>query len=297
MTSEPTTDCVPEAIPSADLASLSGASRAQRWANRLPRWMRVASMGVLFFFFFLGCPVIALGIMPVLRLFYRDHRRRFTRLLNRGLRFIIWTGRFLGTVDFVDPVLPASVDATKPYVMICNHPTYVDMLLLLGSFPEMTCVTSGRWSRHWALGPLLRATDYLPGPGSGLPESEHMLESMIAHLRQGHPLLVFPEGKRSLEGKLRRFRRGAVEAATAAHVPIVPLFLAIDRPYLTKQVPLWKPPSPAPTYSFEFFDVVRPEAFDDHAKRIQRHLEGLYKDRFSVQHARQTALRALPASS
>lgn len=272
------------------------APRPQRWVHRLPRWIRVASMSVLFFFFFTGCPVIALALIPTLRLFYRDHRRRVTVMLNKGLRFIVWAARFLGTVDFDYPDLPASVKPDEPFVLICNHPTYVDMLLLLGSFPQMACVTSGRWSHHWALGPVLRATDYLPGPGSGLPESENMLESMVAHLRSGRSLLVFPEGQRSMKDKLRRFRKGAVQAAVEANVPIVPMFLGIDRPYLTKGVPLWRPPKPAPIYTFEWFDVVRPEAFDGDAKRIQSHFEERYKARFAAQRAHQLEVAALPSA-
>lgn len=254
-------------------------------------------MSALFFWFFLGAPVISLVIFPTYRLLFKDHRRRCTRFLNRGLRLFIATGRFMGIADFEYPVLPPSVDPDKPYVMISNHPSYIDMLMLLGSFPNMTCVTSGRWSRHWGLGPILRSTDYLPGPGSGLPESEDMLESMVAHLQAGNVLLVFPEGKRSHPDSLRKFRRGAVAAATAANVPIVPLFLAIDQPYLTKEVPIWRPPSPPPLYTFEWFDVVEPDAFAGDPKRAHRHIVELYEARFAVQHARQKLLSASTAKS
>ncbi len=257
----------------------------------LPRWLRVLSMGVIFLFFFAGSPVIALVLFPMLRVLYRnDYRRRCTYLLHRGMHMIAVATRFAGVVDFELAGLPASVDPSKPYVMICNHPTYVDMILVLGRFANLTCVTSGRWSRHWALGRLLRSTTYLPGPGSGLPESEHMLDTMVAHLGKGHPLLIFPEGQRSTKHELRRFRRGAVEAATAANVPIVPLFLAIDRPYLTKDVPLWKPPIRAPKYSFEWFDVIRPDDFGRDAKRIHRHIEALYDARFEEQRVLHEAL-------
>lgn len=252
-------------------------------------------MGALFFVFFCGSPLIPFTVFPILWLVSKDradYRRRVTHLLNRGVGMIAATARLLGVVDYHMAALPPSVDPTQPYVMISNHPSFIDMILVLGAFEELTCVTKGSWSRHWALGRLLRSTNYLPGPGSGLPESEQMLDSMVAHLRAGHPLLVFPEGHRSLTHQLRRFRRGAVEAAAAANVPIVPLFLALDPPYLTKDVPLWRPPSQRPTYTFEWFDVIRPEAFGRDAKRIHQHLVALYDARFDVQHARHEAFRA-----
>lgn len=259
----------------------------------MPRFLRVFLMAALFAVFFAGSPVVALVIFPLVRLFSpTDYRRRCTYLLHRGMRLIAYTARFVGIVRLDLPPPPASVDLAKPYVMISNHPTFIDMLVILGRFERLTCVTNGRWWRHWALGRLLRWTDYLPGPGSGLPESEHMLDAMVAHLRAGHPLLIFPEGQRSLAHALRKFRRGAVEAAVAANVPLVPLFLAIDRPYLTKSVPLWRPPSRPPQYSFEWFDVIEPAAFERDGKRIQRHLDTLYEARFAEQLARHRALEA-----
>lgn len=274
-------------------ATATGSTRAARsWTSRLPRWVRIAFMGVLFFMFFCGSPLIALVVFPTLRLVSnaKAYRRRCTRLLHLGMALLSWLGRGAGIWGFQDPALPASVDPDRPYVLISNHPTFVDMIVLLGSFPRLTCVTSGRWSRHWALGRLLRSTDYLPGPGSGRPESEDMLGSMVHHLEAGHPLLVFPEGQRSQKDQLRRFRRGAFEAAARANVPLVPLFLGIDRPYLTKEVSIWNPPTPSPEYTFEWFDVVDPAAFDNDGRQIHEHLVAQYRARFDEQRRQQEAL-------
>jgi len=266
------------------------APRPKRWANRLPRWLRVTLMAALFLCFFAACPLLALIILPALRLFLKDYRDKITWLLNKGLYVVIWWARFMGTVDFETPSLPPGFDPKRPHVLISNHPTFVDMLLVLGSFPYLSCVTSGRWSRHWALGPLLRWTHYLPGPGSGLPQAEDMLGSMVEHLKSGYSLLIFPEGQRSHADSLRRFRRGAVAAAVRAGVPIVPLFVGIDRPYLTKEVPLSRPPSPAPTYTFEWFDVIEPGDFDGDEHVIQEHLVQQYQARFDAQRALQLEL-------
>ena len=83
----------------------------------------------------------------------------------------------------------------------------------------------------------------------------------------------------------------------AANVPIAPLFLALDRPYLTKDVPLWRPPSIPPKYTFEWLEVVVPEAFGRDAKRIQAHLVALYDARFEKQHALHEALTTSPVAA
>lgn len=252
-----------------------------------PRWIRVGLMLMLFSWFFLGSPVIALILFPLLRLVSSraTYRGRCTYLLYLGMRLMATTARRTGIFTFPTLRLPEGIAPNDAFVLICNHPTFVDMVLLLGSFPHMTCVTHGRWSRHWALGRLLRSTTYLPGPGSGRPESEDMLGAMVDHLRKGHSLLVFPEGQRSRVDRLRRFRRGAVAAATAAEVPILPLYLSVDPPYLTKDVPLWAPPTPAPHFSFEWFDVIRPGEHGTDATVIHRDLEARYRRRFEAEGA------------
>jgi len=276
--------------PSARPASATAAP-VWRWA--WPRWLRVLLMGALFALFFVGSPLLTLVIVPWLRWSAGpDFRARFTRLLSSGMWLIARSARALGVVGLDLPPMPASIDRSRPYVLVSNHPTFIDMIVVLGSFEELTCVTNGRWWRHWALGRLLRATTYLPGPGSGLPESDDVLEAMVGQLKAGRPLLVFPEGQRSLPGQLRRFRRGAVKAAVRAGVPIVPLFLAIDRPYLTKNVPIWRPPAVPPTYRFDWLEPIVPGAEGEDARALHQRLEALYAERFIEQQALQAALAA-----
>jgi len=245
----------------------------------------------LFGVFFLGSPVLALVVVPLIMLASGERGRdRVTHVLHLGMKLIMRTAVALRVVglELVPP--PASVPLDRPYVMIANHPTFVDMIVILGTFPRLTCVTNGRWWKHWALGRLLRSTQYIAGPGSGRPESDDMLGTMVAHLEKGHPLLIFPEGQRSLPDGLRRFRRGAVEAAVRANVPILPLFVAVDRPYLTKNVSIFRPPSVPPTYRFEWFPPIEPSAVGGDGRQIHAQLEELYERRFEEQLERWRAL-------
>lgn len=57
-------------------------------------------------------------------------------------------------------------------------------------------------------------------------EAAAAISAGIAELKQGHSMIVFPEGTRSLDGSLQEFKAGALKLATKARVPIVPV--AID---------------------------------------------------------------------
>lgn len=268
----------------------------------MPRWLRILLTGWSFFLFFAGSPVLGIVVLPLLRLFAKDredHRRRTTRLIGRGLRFFTAWCTFARHFEAPReiPALPALASG-RPYVLIANHPSLIDLFFLLGSFDGLTCVAKGSWYKSLVLGPLLRQTHYLAGPGSGQEESEDMLGSMVAHLEHGHPLLVFPEGSRSHVDRLRRFHRGAVEAAVRARVPIIAVFLSIDRPYLMKGEPFWKVPSGTPRYALEIVDVIDTSsmAIED-AKNLNAELSARYQERFARMLAERVEGRILPPPS
>ncbi|AKF09557.1 lysophospholipid acyltransferase family protein [Sandaracinus amylolyticus] len=250
----------------------------------MPRWLRIILTAWAFFLFFVGSPLIGIVVLPLLRLVAKDredHRRRCTRVIGRLHRVFTWWMRVSGLV--APPAMPElpGVAPGAPYVMITNHPSLIDVILLLGSFEGLTCVVKGSWYRSLVLGPLLKQTAYLPGPGSGEEESEDMLGTMVEHLSTGHPLLVFPEGTRSLKNRMHRFRRGAVEAAVRAKVPIVAMFVAIDRPFLMKGVPFWHVPKDTATYSIEPLEVIDTRDVPvEHAKALNAELQSKFQARF-----------------
>jgi 1-acyl-sn-glycerol-3-phosphate acyltransferase len=252
----------------------------------MPRWLRAVVTGFAFAVFFGGSALFGAIAFPLLRLRAKDredHRTRITYLLHRCQRVFAWFMRWMRINRApIDVALPRGVDPKKPYVMITNHPSLIDAVFLLGWFEGLTCVTKGSWYGSFVLGPLIRQSHYLPGPGSGADDSEDMLSAMVAHLGKGHPLLVFPEGTRSQRDRLNRFRRGAVEAAIRAKVPIVPLFIDVDRPYLMKGVPFYRVPKEAAQFRVEAFDVIdtMPLTVDD-AKRVNAELQARYQARFA----------------
>jgi 1-acyl-sn-glycerol-3-phosphate acyltransferase len=251
----------------------------------VPRWLRIVLTGWAFFLFFTGSPLIGLFVLPFLRLFAKDrvdHRRRCTRIVAR-LHRVFWRWMEITGLVRRPDVFPAltGIAQGQAYVMVTNHPSLIDVILLLGWYENLTCIVKGSWYRSLVLGPLLRQTAYLPGPGSGLEESDDMLATMVEHLERGHPLLVFPEGTRSLANRMHRFRRGAVEAAVRAKVPIVAMFLAIDRPFLMKGVPFWKVPADAARYSLEILGVIDTRGMKiEDARRLNAELQRKFQERF-----------------
>lgn len=249
--------------------------------RRMPRWLRIALTGFAFAVFFGGTSILGLaaGIYYRFRPVRPEDRWRFTQSLNRSLQLFAGFMRDLGLIDFWHPRLPEGFE-NRSFLLVANHPTLIDVVLLLSSFPQLSCVVKASWYRSLVMGPMLAKTEYIPGPGYDEDESEApVVRRMEEKLRQGVPVLIFPEGTRSLADELRRFRRGGIEAAVRAGVPILPLFIANDQPFLMKGVPFWRVPERTCDFVFEWFDPIETEGRD--SRELTRELAALYEARFA----------------
>lgn len=255
-------------------------SRAHR-LRRMPRALRIALTGFAFAVFFGGSCI--LGVLAGLYYRFRkvapEGRWRFTQAINRSLRLFSGFMRDLGLIDYWHPRLPEGYEG-RGFLLVANHPTLIDVVLLLASFPELSCVVKSSWYDSILLGPMLRNTEHVPGPGHDGPEEElPVVRRMEEKLRQGVPVLVFPEGTRSLATRLRRFRRGGIEAAVRAGAPILPLFIGNDQPFLMKGVPFYRVPERTCDFVFEWLEPIETEGKS--SREITRELAARYEARFA----------------
>ena len=70
----------------------------------------------------------------------------------------------------------------------------------------------------------------------------YMVRDAVATLREGNQLVLFPEGTRTVEAPLNRFKPGITLIAHLARVPIQTVVIESFSPYLTKGWPLLKAP-------------------------------------------------------
>jgi 1-acyl-sn-glycerol-3-phosphate acyltransferase len=81
-----------------------------------------------------------------------------------------------------------------------------------------------RFFRIRGLGALMRWARAFPIQ-EGEPDNLAVRRALRV-LRQGEPLVVFPEGARSSDGRLQPFRPGAFRLALATGAPVVPVTIA-----------------------------------------------------------------------
>jgi 1-acyl-sn-glycerol-3-phosphate acyltransferase len=78
--------------------------------------------------------------------------------------------------------------------------------------------------RPWGFGALLRSVNVLPVDQDGV--GKEGLQSILRQLKDGWPVLVFPEGSRSNDGRMQKLRPGVHLLIKRVQAPIVPVGVA-----------------------------------------------------------------------
>lgn len=125
-------------------------------------------------------------------------------------------------------------DPRRPYVLVSNHESFVDILLISHLPWEMKWLSKRAFFRYPAVGWLMRLAGDIPLDRGDRVSSDAALALARKRLGQRVSVMIFPEGTRSATGELAAFKRGAFQLAIEAQVPIVPLAVYGTRTALRK---------------------------------------------------------------
>jgi len=116
------------------------------------------------------------------------------------------------------------IDTTRPHLYAANHLSAFDIPALYVGLPfQFRIMAKQELFRYPFLGWHLRRSGQVPinqqSPGSAIQS----LKRSVKTLRDGMPMVIFPEGGRSETGHLQPFQSGAFFIAIKAGVEIIPV--------------------------------------------------------------------------
>jgi 1-acyl-sn-glycerol-3-phosphate acyltransferase len=125
------------------------------------------------------------------------------------------------------------LDLTRSYVFAANHQSIYDIPIVFTALPFQLRIVAkqslGRipfmgWHLHFAGHLLVDRTR----PGAGV------VKKMARLVGEHHSLIVFPEGTRSIDGAVQRFKGGSFALAVEGGLPVVPITISGSRHVMTK---------------------------------------------------------------
>lgn len=118
------------------------------------------------------------------------------------------------------------LDAEGAYVFVANHSSAIDIPALLVGLPyRLRMLAKASLFSIPFLGWYIRSIGYVSVDRARPSDTRKVLRRALDGAGRGASIVVFPEGTRNPEGRLGRFKRGAVVLAREAGLPIVPVAL------------------------------------------------------------------------
>lgn len=206
---------------------------AQRWPRINYCW-RVFATGFCFSVFGIGGLIIGLLVTPYLYLRSRNPATRqqiAQRIIQRCFFGFVQLMRNMGLLTYEVEGL-AALRQSRQELVIANHPTLIDVVLLIGFMQNANCVVKqALWRNPFTRGPVTAARYVLND------NSERCIATCVERLQEAGAasLVIFPEGTRTERGQsLNEFQRGAANIAIRARVPIRPVLISCQPSTLTK---------------------------------------------------------------
>jgi 1-acyl-sn-glycerol-3-phosphate acyltransferase len=173
--------------------------------------------GFLFFFswFYVGAA-----------LFAKNQEASFQRLNSRF--FQVFFGILRLTAPSHQWEIDEEVAAIRSAVIVCNHISYLDPLLFIALFERHRTLVKGRFFSLPVFGWIIKKSGYFPASGEGRFSRMmiEQMETMKDFLLGGGNLFIFPEGTRSLDGRIGELNQGAMKIARLCKAPIYVLRIA-----------------------------------------------------------------------
>lgn len=245
--------------------------------------LRSVGTCVLYGGFIIGTVIMGVPFYGALVLLVRNRAKRRNILRNTVRmtnRIFIAAGAILGCFRVKSDDL-CNISSLRGAIIIANHPSLIDALILTSRFGPSACVMVKKSLLNGFMRSLILNLGYV--------SNESPFEDLQQKLADGDSLILFPEGTRTKNYEKMSFHRGAANLACRLDLPIYPIFIdCSDRNYLNKGFFSCRAPNKVPIYNVVCGNLInwREIAEDGDsaplaARKLNRYLEELYEQRLS----------------
>jgi 1-acyl-sn-glycerol-3-phosphate acyltransferase len=179
------------------------------------------------------------------------------RILRCLFRFFVWAGEKVRLFDVaISDDDRRRLGAVSGVVVVANHQTLIDAVILISLLGDSVCVTKEAVSRNPFMRVVARKILIVnEGPVS-------VVRAAAKYLQSGVNVVVFPEGTRTpADAPEHVFRRGAAHIAIQSGSPVETISMRCNLAILAKNQPWWDVGCRTAVYSVECRGRIVPESF------------------------------------
>ncbi|MBU2885715.1 1-acyl-sn-glycerol-3-phosphate acyltransferase [Gilvimarinus agarilyticus] len=250
--------------------------------KRLNRLWRILATGFCFAFFFGTALAQTLFILPLYSLWLGkspEKTRKIRRLQQLNFACFVKLMEVLGLIR-VTLHNSALLQRSAGCIVIANHPSLIDVVILFARLPEANCVVKSALWQNWFTRGVMRSAGFISN-GS----ADELLQGCKQALAEGQAVLIFPEGSRTIPGQPLQFKRGVANVAVRTGAPLLTAFITCKPLMLTKGEKWYQVPPSKGHFNVYLQETLEPHAliedFDDKpkaARLLTDHLEQYFEE-------------------
>jgi len=145
--------------------------------------------------------------------------------------FYFWVNPFW-KIDFTGK---ENIRKGQAYIIISNHQSAMDIALLYRLWMHFKWVAKREIFRIPVIGWNLWLNRHIAIDRNSIKGALKMMKEAETHLKMGSSVLIFPEGTRSADGSIKRFKDGAFVLAQKTGFPILPVVINGTREVVSKE--------------------------------------------------------------
>ena len=165
--------------------------------------------------------LIHLTIVLICWPFVKEPREFSIQLSRYFCRTILWVSGVRFQVHGIE-----NIPKTDPFIIYANHQSFLDIPILVVIIDRGLRFIAKK-ELKWI--PIVGWNIYLQGhhliDRSNSKQAKEVLNQASKQVLAGHPIIIFPEGTRSLDGQLSKFKRGSFKIAIENHIHVLPIYI------------------------------------------------------------------------
>ena len=119
-----------------------------------------------------------------------------------------------------------NIESSKSYIYMANHRSNFDIPVLLGCLPiQFRWLAKAELFRIPIFGRAMSGAGYVKIDRSNRESAFKSIDQVAAKMKNGVSVMIFPEGTRSEDGRIKPFKKGGFVMAVDTGEPIVPVIL------------------------------------------------------------------------
>jgi len=161
--------------------------------------------------------LISITLLKIIPVSKKIKMKWFHKVVSLFMKSVLYTNPYL--IKRVKNVGNQTFE--NPAIIIANHMSFLDILAVGMLHPKIVFLVNDWVYNSPVFGKAVQAAGFYP-VSSGIEKGVSHLEEKV---KQGYSLMIFPEGTRSPNNKMRRFHKGAFYLMEQLNLDVIPVLI------------------------------------------------------------------------